>query len=115
MYWVNNANSLGAYLGHWVQCEEKITFSSNQLTASYSLKITRIDNNQILMNYTAPAGSIYTWRTGNTHGRPKFGLYRRIFSGSNSGNFIEPDASVMVPGLKDEIILFADFEAIKIN
>ena len=114
VYWVNSANSLSAYLGHWVQCEEKIIFSSDPSAASYSLKITRIADNHVLMNY-AVSGGIYTWRTGNTHGRPKFGSYRRIFSGSNPGNFIEPDASALVPNLKDEIILYADFEAVRIK
>jgi len=109
VYWVNTANSLDAYLGRWVQCEERITYSSDASIAAYSLKITRIDDDQILMNYTAPS-NIYTWREGNTHGRPKFGLYRRIFTGSSPGNNTEPSAESAVSGLKDETVLFADFE-----
>ena len=109
VYWLNTSNSLNAYLGQWVQCEERITYSSDPLTAAYSLKIIRIDDNQTLMDYTAPSG-IYTWRTGNTYGRPKFGLYRRIFTGNNPGNNIEPNPANAVAGLKDETILYADFE-----
>jgi len=114
-YWVNNANSLDAYRGHWVQCEESVTYSSNPALAAYSLKITRIDNGAVLMNYTAPANTIQTWRAGNTHGRSKFGLYRRIYTGGNPGNNTEPDSSSAVSGLKDETVLFADFEVVRLR
>ena len=109
MYWVNAPNSLNDYLGQWVQCEERIIYSSDSSKAFYSLKITRISDNQILMDFTSPS-NIFTWREGNTHGRPKFGVYRRIFTGSNPGNNIEPDSANAVSGLKDETVLFADFE-----
>jgi hypothetical protein len=115
VYWVNTANSLGAYLGQWVLCEVNITYSSDTALAFYSMKITRISDSQVLMNYTAPANTIQTWRTGNTHGRPKFGLYRRIFTGSNPGSFTEPNPANAVSGLKDETVLFADFEVIRIK
>ena len=115
VYWVNTANSLPQYLGQWVQCEESITYSSDPVQAAYSLKITSIANSNIMMNYTAAANAIQTWRSGNTHGRPKFGLYRRIFSGSNPGNYIEPLASNAINGLKDETVLFADFEVIRLK
>jgi len=114
-YWVNNANSLGAYLGQWVQCEESVTYSSNPAQAAYSLTISRVADGQILMNYTAPANTIQTWREGNTHGRPKFGLYRRIYTGGNPGNNTEPNAANAVSGLKDETVLFADFEVVRIQ
>ena len=114
-YWVNAANSLDDYLGQWVQCEESVSYSSNQAQAAYSLKITRITDGQVLMNYTAPANSIQTWRDGNTHGRPKFGLYRRIFSGNSPGTNTEPDSSNAVSGLKDEVVLFADFEIVRVR
>jgi len=114
--WINNNNSsLDSYRGLWVQCEEKITYSSDTALAAYSLKIVRISDNQILMNYTAAPDSIITWRTGNTHGRPKFGLYRRVFTGSNPGNFTEPDPGNLIQGLKDETILFADFEIVRLK
>ena len=114
-YWVDRANSLGDYLGQWVQCEESVTYSSDTAQAEYSLKITRITDGKVLMNYTAPANSIQTWRDGNTHGRPKFGLYRRIYTGSNPGNNTEPDPSNAVNGLKDETVLFADFEVVRVR
>jgi hypothetical protein len=114
--WVNDNNHLlTPYLGRWVQCEESVTYSSSAAQAAYSLKITRIDNGQVLMNHTAAANTIQTWRTGNTHGRPKFGLYRLIFSGSNPGNNIEPPAANAIAGLKDETILYADFEVVRLK
>jgi hypothetical protein len=114
--WVNdNSHLLAPYLGQWVQCEESVTYSSSAVQASYSLKITRIDNKQELMSYTAGANTIQTWRNGNTHGRPKFGLYRRIFTGSSPGNNTEPSSANAIAGLKDETILYADFEIIRLK
>jgi hypothetical protein len=115
-YWVNdNSHLLAPYLGQWVQCEESVTYSSNKAQASYSLKITRIDNGQALMNYTAGANTIQTWRGGNTHGRPKFGLYRRIFTGNSPGNNTEPSGANAIGGLKDETVLYADFEIMRLK
>ncbi|MDR0455330.1 MAG: hypothetical protein LBH20_01435 [Treponema sp.] len=114
-YWENASNSLAPYLGQWVQCEETVCYSSNAAQASYSIKITRIDNGQMLMNYTAAANAIQTWRAGNTHGRPKYGLYRRIFSGSSPGDNTEPPAANAIPGLKDETALYADFEIVRLR
>jgi len=114
--WINDNNHLLAdYLGQWVQCEETITYSSDTAIAAYSIKITRISDNRVLMNYTAAPNSIITWREGQTHGRPKFGLYRTIFSGNNPGNFTEPASANLIPGLKDETILFADFEIVRLK
>jgi hypothetical protein len=111
----DNSHLLTPYLGQWVQCEESITYSSDPAEAAYSIKITRIDNSQVLMNYAAPANTIQTWRAGNTHGRPKFGLYRLIFKGSNPGNYQEPSAANAIAGLKDEAILYADFEVVRLK
>jgi hypothetical protein len=111
----DNNHLLTPYLGQWIQCEESVTYSSDPAEAAYSMKITRIDNDQVLMNYTAPANTIQTWRTGNTHGRPKFGLYRLINTGSNPGNNTEPSAGTAISGLKDETILYADFEIIRLK
>ena len=86
-----------------------------------------MSDNKVLLDYTHSAAGysalesntvkwpFVTWRSGNTHGRPKFGLYRRINTGSNPGNFIEPDPSNAVSDLKDETILYADFEVVRIR
>jgi hypothetical protein len=123
----NSGNSLDDYLGEWVSCEVHIVYSSDPEQAAYSIKVTRMRDNRVLLDYTHSnvnyaaierdpgKWQFVTWRTGNTHGRPKFGLYRRIFSGSNPGNFTEPDASRLVHGLKDETILYADFEIVRVK
>lgn len=120
-------NTLNAFIGEWVQCEEHIVYSSDPSQAAYSMKITRIRDNAVLMEYTytperyaqlesdTAAWPFVTWREGNTHGRPKFGLYRAIFSGDNPGNFTEPNPANAIQGLKDETILYADFEVIRLN
>lgn len=110
----NSGNTLSDYLGQWVQCEESITYSSNAAQAAYSLKITRIADNKVLINYNS-ANDIITWRTGNTHGRPKFGLYRRIYTGDNPGNNQEPPEANIINGLKDETLLYADFEVVRLK
>ena len=122
-----NAPLLSEFRGHWVQVEETITYSSNPAEAAFSIKITRIDNSATLLEYThtheryaqlendTTRWPFVTWRTGNTHGRPKFGLYRRINTGDNPGQNTEPPPETLVPGLKDETILFADFEVIRVK
>jgi len=112
--WVNAANSLAPYLGRWVQCEERISYSQDAALAAYSIEITGIADGRTLMKFTAPAG-IVTWRDGNNYGRPKFGLYRRIFPGASPGDYIEPSAANAIGGLKDETVLFADFEVIRVQ
>ena len=123
----NSGNSLDDYLGEWVQCEERVVYSSDPALAAYSIKIIRIRDDRVLLDYTHSAARyasvetntekwpFVTWRSGNTHGRPKFGLYRRIFSGGNPGVSAEPDSSSLIHGLKDETVLYADFEVIRIN
>ncbi|GHT75308.1 hypothetical protein FACS1894124_6480 [Spirochaetia bacterium] len=97
--------SLNDFLGEWVQAVETITYSSNTATAAYSITIKRIQDNKDLLSYTHSPSTyaslesnttkwpFITWRPTNTYGRPKNGLYRLIVS-----------------GLKDETILYADFE-----
>ena len=116
-YLLNAANSLNDFLGEWVQAEESVTYSGDPAIAAYSITVTRIRDNVTLLSYThTPAQyaalepdtakwPFITWRAGNTYGRPKHGLYRLIWQ----------DAGLTIPvqGLKDETILYADFELIR--
>jgi hypothetical protein len=106
--------SLNEFLGEWVQAEEHVSYSADTAAAEYRITITRMRDGQVLLSYTHSAEQyaalesnsvkwpFVTWRPSNNYGRPKYGLYRLIW--------LDANLSISVAGLKDETILFADFE-----
>ncbi|MDR2020995.1 MAG: hypothetical protein LBQ14_09550 [Treponema sp.] len=105
---------LADFLGEWVQAEEHIAYASTPEDSAYGITITRMSDGAVLLSwtYTPQAyGSLeedtvtwpfITWRSGNNYGRPKYGVYRLIW---NDSALTDP-----VGGLKDEKVLYADFE-----
>jgi hypothetical protein len=105
---------LADFLGEWVQAEEHLSYGVSPEDSAYRISITRIRDNAILLSwaYTPEAYSVLegdaekwpfvTYRSGNSYGRPKYGLYRLVWN----------DAALTNPvnGLKDEKVLYADFE-----
>ncbi len=85
---------LSQFLGVWVEVEETAVYAP---ASHYSIKITRISDGRVLLEYTSPG--LILWRTGCTFVRPKYGLYRQTHNGATP-----------VTGLRDETLLFADFE-----
>lgn len=86
------------FLGEWVAVTERATFS---YSGSYSLSITRISDGRELVKIEDSGRSF--WRTGTTGLRPKWGIYRSVGS----------DGSLRA-NLRDEVLLFADFEIEKL-
>ena len=86
------------FLGEWVAVTERATFS---YSGSYSLCITRISDGKELVKIEDSGRSF--WRTGTTGLRPKWGIYRSVGS----------DGSLRA-NLRDEVLLFADFEIEKL-
>lgn len=81
--------------GHWVEVTELIKYGDS---GSYSIKIKRVSNEKILLNYFN--NSIDTWQNGANFARQKWGIYRSLNS---------PD------DLRDEEVLFANFSIEEIN
>lgn len=82
------------FLGEWVAVTERVTFAKK---GSYSLVITRIKDGKQLVKIEDNGRNF--WRTGTTGLRPKWGIYRSVGSNGSLRNT-----------LRDEVLLFADFE-----
>jgi hypothetical protein len=104
------------FLGEWVRVEETITYDA---PGAYQFKAVRIRDLKVLMHYVyfpqkyeeeKYLDPFVTYRQGNTYIRPKFGFYRRIRH-LDSFSVVAGD----VLDLKDETILYADFELEKLK
>jgi len=104
---------LSGFLGEWVSCEERVVYSAGE--PEYGIKVTRLRDGEELIaweytgeGYAAVESEVSkwpfaTWREGNAYGRPKYGIYRRVW-------LDEACTQLAAAGLKDESVLFADFE-----
>ncbi len=90
--------NLKELLGEWVMVTERVTFARN---GSYELSIVRLSDDKELIR-VHDTGRTF-WRTGTTGLRPKWGIYRSV--GDNGS---------LRSSLRDEILLFADFEIEKL-
>ncbi|MFI3286315.1 MAG: hypothetical protein R3Y08_06650 [Rikenellaceae bacterium] len=81
--------------GEWIQVEESLTYAQG---GAYSLKLVRISDNKSLLDYT---NNFDLWREDADLIRPKWGMYRKIYTDKSS--------FIPVEGLTDETIYFADF------
>ena len=67
---------LSEFEGEWVQVREEMHYTYD---GHYSVKITRIRDGKILIDFTDP--NIDMWRIGSSYIRSKFGLYRSLAGG----------------------------------
>lgn len=86
------------FLGEWVAVTERVTFAQS---GSYELTITRISDDKELVRVVDQGRNF--WRTGAPAMRPKWGIYRNFGENGSIKN-----------QLRDEVLLFADFEIIKL-
>lgn len=86
--------NLSDFLGEWVAVTERVTFAKKGV---YSLVITRMSDGKELVRVNDTGRNF--WRTGTTGMRPKWGIYRSVGSNGSLRNT-----------LRDEVLLFADFE-----
>ncbi|GHV70821.1 hypothetical protein AGMMS49928_20090 [Spirochaetia bacterium] len=104
VYLVDNI-PMADFFNQWVQVEEKVLYDD---PPEYSIKITRHSDGKKLLEYTYNAANwknpepFIMIRPGTAFVRPKWGIYRQITTDSAGKN--------PIPGLKDETVLFADFE-----
>lgn len=89
---------LKEFLGEWVTVTERVTFAQN---GSYDLTITRMSDDRVLVRVSDQGRNF--WRTGAPSMRPKWGIYRNFGENGSIKN-----------QLRDEVLLFADFEVIKL-
>ncbi|WP_164891071.1 DUF4998 domain-containing protein [Botryobacter ruber] len=82
--------NLAPFEGEWIEATEKMKFSSN---GTYELVLKRVSDGEVLLTYNS--SNMDFWRTAATFIRPKWGIYRSL---SNQER------------LRDEKVLFADFE-----
>ena len=79
---------LSLFAGQWVHI---VTQYSCSVSGRYHMRISRLDNNNMLMSYTK---TLQMWRPGNEFVRPKWGIYRSL---NDRGN------------LRDEEVFFNNF------
>lgn len=88
---------LDEFLGEWVEVEERIECGYE---GSYEATVRRLRDGRELLR-VAPVQAAM-WRNGTTGMRPKWGIYRSFGK-----------EGVLKPDLRDEVLLFADFEVKK--
>ena len=88
---------LNDFLGEWVEAEERIECGYE---GSYELTVRRLRDGRELVR-VAPT-PVAMWRSGTTGMRPKWGIYRSFGK-----------QGALKPDLRDEVLLFADFEVKK--
>lgn len=81
---------LAPFKGTWIQATEEITFGTH---GSYRLTLSKVSDGTVLLSYAN--NDIDMWRRGTTFARPKWGIYRSLKDSTH---------------LRDEKVLFADFE-----
>jgi hypothetical protein len=96
---------LSEFEGEWVQVREEMHYTHD---GYYSLKITRIRDGQVLIDFTDP--NIDMWRIGSSYIRSKFGLYRSL-----AGGRLNQDPVGQSPLLKNESLWITDFRVYEKN
>ena len=87
--------ALAPFLGSWVEVKETITYGS---LGNYELEIKKVDDGTVL--FAAANDSIVNWRPGASFVRPKWGIYRSLLNNQD---------------LRDEAVLFADFNIMEVE
>ncbi len=85
---------LSDVLGEWVEVTESVEYDDH---GAYSCKVVRLKDKKTLIDISSPDTDL--WREGSSIGRPKWGIYRSLGKGGS-----------LAPQLRDETVLFADFE-----
>ena len=96
---------LSEFEGEWVQVREEMHYTHD---GYYSVKITRIRDGQVLIDFTDP--NIDMWRIGSSYIRSKFGLYRSL-----AGGRLNQDPVGQSPLLKNESLWITDFRVYEKN
>jgi hypothetical protein len=96
---------LSEFEGEWVQVREEMHYTYE---GHYSLKITRIRDGRVLIDFTDP--DIDMWRIGSSYIRSKFGLYRSL-----AGGRLDQDPVGQSPLLKNESLWITDFRVYEKN
>jgi hypothetical protein len=96
---------LSEFEGEWVQVREEMHYTYD---GHYSVKITRIRDGQVLIDFTDP--NIDMWRIGSSYIRSKFGLYRSL-----AGGQLNQDPVGQSPLLKNESLWITDFRVYEKN
>ncbi len=86
--------------GEWISCTETLTYEEG---GDYAIKIERVSDGKVLLDYT---NNFDLWREGADLIRPKYGMYRKVYTDTESYE--------MVDGLKDETIRLADFGIVEL-
>ncbi|MFI3332443.1 MAG: hypothetical protein SNI51_06500 [Rikenellaceae bacterium] len=81
--------------GEWIAATETLTY---EYDGAYSLKLERVSDGKVLLDYS---NTFDLWREGADLIRPKYGMYRKIYTDTTSYEAVE--------GLTDETIKLADF------
>ena len=95
---------LSDFEDEWVQVVEEAHYTHN---GYYSVKITRIRDNKVLLSYTRD--NIDMWRPGSSYIRNKFGIYRSL-NGGNLQTGVPPSSL-----LKNESVWMCDFKIYEKN
>ena len=96
---------LSEFEGEWVQVREEMHYTYD---GHYSVKITRIRDGKVLIDFTDP--NIDMWRIGSSYTRSKFGLYRSL-----AGGRLNQDPVGQSPLLKNESLWITDFRVYEKN
>ena len=96
---------LSEFEGEWVQVREEMHYTYD---GHYSVKITRIRDGQVLVDFTDP--NIDMWRMGSSYIRSKFGLYRSL-----AGGRLDQVPVGQSPLLKNESLWITDFRVYEKN
>lgn len=86
-------------LGKWLQARETITVGRH---GAYSLVLTEVGSGKEILSVNKSDIEVWRYTNDNSTMRGKWGIYRSL------GSDLE-----LIPSLRSERILFADFEAIK--
>lgn len=81
--------------GEWISCTETLTY---EYGGAYSLKLERVSDGEVLLDYN---NTFDLWRADADLIRPKYGMYRKIYT--------DTESYIAVEGLTDETIKLADF------
>ncbi len=84
---------LAPFIGRWITVNETVLYKTD---GSYQLELSDTGTEEVLFNYTNE--NIVNWREGGEFVRPKWGIYRSL---------------VYPEDLRDETLLFADFNIIE--
>jgi hypothetical protein len=96
---------LSDFEGEWVQVVEEVHY---RYDGYYSIKITRIRDNKILLSYER--NNINMWRSGASYIRNKYGIYRSLAGGDLSKNPVGQSSL-----LKNESVWMYDFKIYEKN